>query len=82
MSSSSSPLSNGSRMAPSQASASGMISVEMPVDDQHPLKAGEGRPRRHPIVANRALATHWNEQITTLYDYFQESVKLYGNILN
>ena len=73
---STSPFASRSRLAAvSPAPSNGLISIEV---SEAPEKAGEGRPRRHPLVAGGSLVTGWNEQITTLYDYFQESIRLYG----
>lgn len=46
-----------------------------------PEVAGEGKPRRHPLIASlgpEEFITTYEQGISTLYDSFQRSVRLFG----
>lgn len=71
------PVSTRSRTSThtsTRSSQSGLFSVEADV----PKVPGEGKPRRHPMVANGDFICLFKDDVRTLYDTFRNAVTQYG----
>lgn len=43
-------------------------------------KAGEGLPRRHPLVGDKELVSLYDDDVTTLYEAFEKSANVFGKL--
>ena len=67
------PVSTRSRTS-TRGSQPGLLSVEADV----PAVKGEGKPRRHPLVANGDFIRLFKDGVETLHDTFRTAAAQYG----
>lgn len=71
-------LQKGSRMPVASLSSNRQLTIDSPGAI---AKEGETIPFRHPLAKNEFIITH-DSSVTTIYDNFQRSVRIFGKPFN